>query len=235
MTSWRARCGVVMSARRNTARMVLTAALALTVPIAAARQATVIDRLPQRPSAGARYVIYLHGRIIEDLGPRPTHPTWGVYEYQQVLESIAASGAVVISEQRPASTDVDVYAKHVVEQVQTLLRAGVPAERVSIVGFSKGGVIAIRASALLQQPAINFVFLAACGDGDFSKTDIRISGRILSVYETSDDVGRSCAGLFAKADAGEHVELAVSVGRQHGTFFRPEPAWVAPVLAWIRR
>jgi hypothetical protein len=213
----------------------LTATLALMAPIASAQQATVIDRLPERPSAGARYVIYLHGRIIEDLGPRPTHPTWGVYEFQQILETIAASGAVVIGEQRPASTDVEVYARHVVNQAQTLLRAGVPAERVSIVGFSKGGVIAIRASALLQHPTINFVFLAACGDGDFSHTDITISGRILSVYETSDEIGRSCAGLFAKAGAGQHVELPVSLGRQHGTFFRPEPAWVTPVVAWIRR
>jgi dienelactone hydrolase len=199
-----------------------------------AEQSAVREQLPDKPDVKARYVIYLHGKIIEDEGRRPTSPTWGVYEYDQILKAIANDGLVVISEQRPPMTDMDQFAKHVADQVQRLLRAGVPAEQVSVVGFSKGGGIAIRTSALLQNPGINFVFLAACGNGDFSKTDIKVAGRILSIFEASDEVGRSCASLFAKpGSTGMRSEIEINIGEHHGSFFRPHAEWLAPALRWI--
>ena len=97
---------------------------------------------------------------------------------------------MVISELRPPMTDMDMFVSHVADQVRALLRAGVPPEQVSVVGFSKGGGIAMRTSAIVQNPRVNFVFLAACGDGDFSGFDIKVWGRILSVYEASDEVGQ---------------------------------------------
>jgi hypothetical protein len=199
-----------------------------------AQQGAVHDRLPRTPDAKRRYVIYLHGRIIEDEGRRPTHATWGTYEYPQILDGLAAGGLVVVSEQRLPMTDMDMFAGHVAEQVRTLLRAGVPAEQVSVVGFSKGGGIAMRTSALLQNPRINFVFLAACGDGDFSDSDLRVWGRILSVYEASDEVGRSCQSLFDKSGAtGERSEVRINLGEEHGAFFRPHREWLTPVLKWV--
>src|SRR5215467_1113356 len=191
-----------------------------------AQGSAVHERLPDKLDVKERYVIYLHGKIIEDEGRRPTHPQWGVYEYDQILKAIAKDGFVVISEQRTAMTDMDQFAKHVADQVQSLLRAAVPAEKISVVGFSKGGGIAIRTSALLQNPRVNFVFLAACGSGDFSKTDIRVAGRILSIFERSDEVGRSCKSLFAKAGTtGKQSEIEINIGEHHGTFFRPHAEW----------
>ena len=201
---------------------------------ALAQQGVVRDRLPGVPDARARYVIYLHGKIIEDQGRRPTHARWGTYEYQQILDRLAADDLVVVSEQRPPMTDMDIFARHVADQVQALLRAGVPPEQVSVVGFSKGGGIAIRTAALLQNHRINFVFLAACGDGDFSGSDIKVSGRILSVYEASDEGGRSCQSLFAKSGAtGERSEVRINLGEEHGAFFRPHQEWLTPVLRWV--
>ena len=104
----------------------------LTYQGALAQQGVVRDRLPGVPDVRARYVIYLHGRIIEDQGRRPTHATWGTYEYQQILDRLAADGLVVVSEQRPPMTDMDMFASHVADQVQALLRAGVPPEQVSV-------------------------------------------------------------------------------------------------------
>jgi hypothetical protein len=203
---------------------------------ALAQQGIAHDRLPEVADVSARYVIYLHGRIIEDQGRRPTHPRWGTYEYQQILEGLAAAGLIVVSEQRPPMTDMDLFARHVADQVQTLLRAGAPAEQVSVVGFSKGGGIAIRTAALLQNPRINFVFLAACGDGDFSGVGIKVWGRILSVYEASDEGGRSCQSLFAKsAGTGERSEVRINLGEEHGAFFRPHQEWLTPVLNWVSR
>ena len=202
---------------------------------ALAQQGVVRDRLPEVTDVKARYVIYLHGKIIEDQGRRPTHPTWGTYEYQQILDTLAAAGLVVVSEQRPPMTDMDMFARHVADQVQTLLRAGVPPEQVSVVGFSKGGGIAIRTAALMRNPRVNFVFLAACGDGDFSGVDTAIWGRILSVYEASDEGGRSCQALFDKSGAtGERSEVRISLGEEHGSFFRPHQEWLTPVIEWLR-
>jgi hypothetical protein len=201
---------------------------------AGAQPTRIYDRLPDRPDPGARYIVYLHGRIIEDQGVRPTHPDYGVYEYRAVLEALAADGAVVVSEQRPPGTDMDVYARHVAGQVRTLLDAGLAPERIAVVGFSKGGGIAIRTSALLRNARVNFVFLAACGDGDFSRSDLRVWGRILSVYEASDEIGRSCRGLFDKAgDTGTRSEIEIRVGERHGTFYRPHAEWLDPVRRWL--
>jgi hypothetical protein len=200
----------------------------------AAQQLKIHDQVPDKADLRARYLIYLHGRIIEDQGRRPTHPVWGVYEYQKILEALAADGATVISEQRPPLTDMDQFARHVADQVRRLLRAGVRPDRISVVGFSKGGGIATRASALLENPQINFVFLAACGDGDFRGVNLRVWGRILSVYEASDEDGRSCAELFARAGAtGTRSEIRITLGEQHGTFFRPHVEWLDPLRRWV--
>ena len=202
---------------------------------APASQGTVLDRLPEAPDAKARYLIYLHGRIIEEEGRRPTHPTRGIYEYDAILKRLAADGLVVVSEQRPKGTDIDRFAIHVADQARQLLKAGVPPEHVSVVGFSKGGGIAKRASVLLKNPRINFVFLAACGDDESGKAGPPVWGRILSVYEASDELGRSCRALFEKSGkTGERSEIRISLGEGHGTFFRPHDEWLEPVLRWAR-
>jgi hypothetical protein len=204
-------------------------------PAAAAQRGAILQGIPERLDPGKRYVIYLHGRIIEEKGPRPTHERWGIYEYQKILDTLAAPGFTVISEQRRPGTDMDRFAGHVTQQVRKLVAGGVPAEHVTVIGFSKGGGIAIRTSALLKNDKVNFVFLAACGDGDFSGTDIDVRGRILSVYEASDEGGRSCAQLFAKSKStGKHAEVKIATGQGHGAFFRPRKEWTAPAIAWVR-
>jgi len=200
----------------------------------AAESTAILDRVPDAPDPEARYLIYLHGRAVEEGGRRPTHPTRGVYEYDRILAALAKGGAVVISEQRPRGTDSDRFAAHVADQARALLRAGVPPERITVAGFSKGGGIAIRASSLLKNPRLNFVFLAACGDGDFDGTDLVVQGRILSIYEANDEIGRSCKDLFGKGGApGERSEIEVHVGDRHGTFYRVHPEWLDPLLRWV--
>ncbi len=58
-------------------------------PAASSDEGTVIQALPGNPDPGVRWVFYLHGRIIEEAGPRPTHPELGVYEYEEILENLA--------------------------------------------------------------------------------------------------------------------------------------------------
>lgn len=210
--------------------------LALTVALAAAavKPGPILDKVPAKPAADVRYLIYLHGKVVEDLGRRPTRAPWGVYEYDQILAALAEGGATVISEQRPANTDMDEFAAHVAGQVKQLEAGGAPPEHITVVGFSKGGLIAIRTSALLKDPRLNFVFLAACVDGDSDSLAHPVAGRILSIYEANDDVGRSCTDLFTRPGfSGKHSEIRVAVGDHHGTFFRVHREWVSPLLGWV--
>lgn len=210
--------------------------LLLSATPAGAQKGSILDGVPAEVRPGARYVIYLHGRIIEEQGLRAVDERFGSYEYQQILDTLAASGAEVIAEQRPRGTDFRAFGAHVADQVRRLLAAGVPAERIAVVGFSKGGAIAMVASALLADPQITFVLLAPCGDWVQGRDDVDVRGRILSIYEASDELGTSCEPLFAQAsEPGEHQEVRIDTGAGHGAFFRPRPEWLDPLFQWIER
>jgi len=221
--------------------MVTLCALSMTAAIrahvAGAQPATTLPTAlsapPENPDPNRRYLFYLHGRIIEDKGRRPTHPRWGVYEYDQVLEALAATGAVVISEQRPPKTRPAAYARRVSAQVRRLLAAGVAPQRVGVVGFSKGGWIAHLISARLKAP-IRYVMLAMC-PGPRQPTR-PLHGHVLSIRERSDGLSRSCDAIFsASPRAIEKRELLIDIGGGHGAFYRPHDAWLAPLTAFLGR
>lgn len=182
-----------------------------------------------------RYLIYLHGRIVEEGGRRPTDSTFGTYEYDAILDSLRGAGLTVLSDQRPPGIPIDTFVTQLVQQVDSLLGLGVPPQTITVIGFSRGGAIAILASSRLQNPAISFVFMGACGPWAFERSDIHVTGRILSLYETSDSLGVSCAPLIQRRGAGSQVrEIPLSLGLGHGTFFQPRSAWLTPALAWAR-
>jgi hypothetical protein len=194
----------------------------------------IFPSFPDRIDPQQRYAIYLHGRIIEEEGTRPVSPVYGVYEYDEILNTLANAGLQVIAEARPSGTDAEQYAIRVADQVTTLMDAGVPAEHITVIGFSKGGAIAIFTSALLETTRVNFVLLAICGEWTSGLTDVALSGRVLSIYETSDELGGSCRSL-AEASTGiaSFEEIVLSTGRQHGAFYAADPAWLEPVTEWI--
>lgn len=186
----------------------------------------------QEPRA---YVIYLHGRIIEEGGRRPTDPAFGTYEYDAILDSMRQAGFTVLSDQRPPGIAIDSFVNRVVHQVDSLRRQGVPPRSITVIGFSRGGAIAILASSRLQDPALSFVFMGACGSWAFERPELHVTGRLLSLYETSDSLGVSCAPLFERRGSGSVVrEVPLSLGLGHGTFYQPRSAWLEPALAWAR-
>lgn len=189
--------------------------------------------VPETINPTARYLIYLHGAIIERAGVRPTHPRFGIYEYRKILEVFADRGFVVISEARPEGTDGMLYAATVADHVRELLSAGVPPDQITIVGFSKGGGIAIAASSMLANDDLNFVFMAACNPWLDSRPEIVAKGRLLSLREATDELGGSCEGLFERSPSqNDHQEVLLELGGGHGAFYRPQPEWVDPVVAW---
>lgn len=210
-------------------------ALAVAVSPAGAQVSRILESPPDLPSPSATYVFYLHGQIIETSGRRPTHPQFGVYEYDAVLRALAGTDRYVISEQRPPNTDVFEYAETVASQVRGLIDRGVPPGRIAVVGFSKGGRIAIATSSLLREP-ITYVFMAACNRDLFGSDSYRVSGRVLSIYEESDEIGISCAPLLERSPSvSESREVRIETGARHGAFYTPRPGWVEEVVRWVEQ
>jgi hypothetical protein len=198
-----------------------------------ARAGTILTDVPEAPDPAKIHLIYLHGRIIENAGPRPVDPRYGIYDYPAVLDALASRGAVVISAQRAPKTDMDRYAGVVVSQVETLIERGVLATNIVVVGFSKGGGITKRVSSFLRRPEVRFVLLATCPAGPLP-TQTRLTGRILSVYEASDELGGTCRPYAEQPERpASFQEIRISTGKRHGAFYMPLTEWVDPVLDWV--
>ncbi len=190
--------------------------------------------VPATPDPQATYLIYLHGRIAEGASPRPRHPRFGKYDYPGIVEVMGSRGAVVLSQQRAANADVDAHADHVMGQVEMLMEGGVPAERIVVIGFSKGGAIALWVADRFDRPGIRYVILAACSPWLSGVPALRLSGNVLSIFEESDELAGSCVALNGReARAGTFDEIALNTGLAHGAFYLPSADWIAPMLDWI--
>lgn len=193
----------------------------------------VLSEVPGLLDPSAHYLIYLHGAIMETQGMRPVSPKFGPYEYGQILQTFAERGFVVISETRSRRTRPDVFAHHVADQVHRLLDGGVPADHVTVLGFSKGGAIATLASGEVLRDHVNWVIEAGCGPWIEKMPRLKPHGRILSIYDSADDIASSCSDLFARmGEKAETRELVLDLGKGHGAFYTPDPAWVEPVIQW---
>lgn len=128
------------------------------------------------------------------------------------------------------------YAGIVVAQIEEAIRRGVPPENIVVVGFSKGGDIAIHVSSFLRRSQVRFVLLAACWPRP-EEPQLRLTGRVLSIYETSDSLaGDSCEPLVQHPEKPQSFkEVSISTGRSYGAFYTPIREWVDPVLDWVHK
>jgi hypothetical protein len=188
--------------------------------------------LAQENSHGS-ILFYLHGKIVEDQGSEAFSERFGKYQYTEIVQAFEKTGFRVISEVRPPDTDRLKYAEKVAGQIRDLIRQGIKPSSITVVGASKGGVIAMTVSTLLQNPDLNFVLLANCNEGIRQSYDIRLCGRMLSIYEASDEIGGSCTAFFEDADC-ELIsdEMRLETGLGHGFIYRPLDSWVKPAISW---
>jgi len=203
------------------------------IPISS-RAVEIYDGLPAAIHGNESYVIYSHGRIVEGNNSTPISPEYGVYDFPAVKRALFEGGNFnLIAPQRPENPDYGQYVDTLVSWVRQLLKAGVKPNRITLVGFSRGGQLTAAASSRLEHEEINTVILAICDKGDFvSDPPWVLGGNFLSIYETSDVVG-SCAGLAKRSRLKSFKEIAISTGRKHGAFFQPLPEWVSPLETWI--
>lgn len=178
-------------------------------------------------------LIYLHGMIVENQGAAAHHPEYGDYEFDNIVTTFQDKGFEVIADLRPPDTDISNYADKVVNQVKELIEGGTQPKDITVLGASKGSMIAMVASTRLQRKDVNFVFMAACNEWTASNLDLRPCGRILSVYEDSDTIGRSCKTIVGEDGCvTEYKEIILKTGKKHGFLFKPLEEWVNPSVDW---
>lgn len=196
----------------------------------------IVAQPPDRIDPSARYLFYLHNRAVEVQGRNAKTP-WGEYRYDDILGALADRGFVVISEARPA-TQIGPYAAKIASQVNQLLAAGVPPRSITVMGFSKGGAIAVLATAAVANPAVNFVVMAGClkPGGGRTPADLaaagRPQGRVFSIYEQGDTEADSCAANFQGKSGVVFKESVLQGTRGHGAFLAADPVWMDPALQW---
>lgn len=192
-----------------------------------------LESIPEVVDTSKQYLFYLHGAIVERGDLSPTHPKFGLYDMPAIRQALVSEGTILISDHRAQGTKPMAYAQDVAKDIETLIAAGVPAQNITVSGFSKGGMITILTSSILKNSQVNFVFMASCNRWSFDNDAIKVVGRILSLYETSDTIGLSCAPLIAKSpDARDYKQIPLNTGKQHGAFYTPIDAWVQPLKAW---
>jgi hypothetical protein len=190
---------------------------------------------PAAPKPDVRYVFYLHGAGVEQ------NPTKAKEDWRGIVRSLGGKGFVVITEQRGLNTNVRDYAKKVSDQAKDLMAKGVPPENITIMGYSKGGLIALSAAAWTQEPRINYVILAGCGTE--KRPEIhqaqaaaapRYKGRMLSIFDAADPEFGSCQPLFDAAGADVRgSERRIETGLGHQAFSMASALWFDPTVEFI--
>ena len=192
--------------------------------------------VPETVDPNARYLIYLHGARPESSPLSEPHPTRGIFKYNKIVSAFAAGGLEVISELRIEKTNPRRYARtRTLEQVKALIAKGVPAHHITVAGFSKGGLMALIVATQAKQPKqpkLNIVNMAGCGKGQFRKAyenflandASKMSGRMLSIYDSKDKNSGSCKETGAKSAQLAFEEIVLEVGAGQDTFYTPRKA-----------
>ncbi|KAB7615921.1 alpha/beta hydrolase [Amylibacter sp. SFDW26] len=182
-----------------------------------------------------KYVIYSHGLIVEGTDPRPIHPKFGLYDFPAIKEQLAKRGDFeLIAIQRPKGEKIPTQVMQLVKWVEKLTEHGVPAENVTLIGFSRGGDLTARAASQLKPLPVNTVLLATCwDDGVKDDPEINITGRLLSIYEVTDGP-QSCVKIKEHSPKLQSFEeIKINTGKSHGAFYMPDSAWMEPLLMWV--
>jgi hypothetical protein len=213
-----------------------TVFLILFAPVCTVAQ-TISASLPHPIVSSQKYLFYLHGAVVTELGNNAINrsvPEWGPYEYLNILDSLKKRGINVISEQRKKGVADSVYVVKIALQIDSLLRAGVKTKNIIVVGASAGWDIGLRVSARLKNDRLHFVAMGGCWP-ETCKDFVRIElyGHFLSIIENTDPHG-TCYRLFNNRKfIKSYREIVLHTGLSHGFLYKGYKEWIDPVMAWF--
>ena len=140
----------------------------------------------------------------------------------------------MVSEARPQGTQIKPYAAIIISQVKALLGAGVPAKYITIIGASKGGIIAAYISNILQEKEIKYVFLAGLFEKCLVDENLSLYGQVLSIHDRSDKLSMTPDLYFERsAGQGTFKKIVLNLDIGHGLIYQPYPEWMEPILDWM--
>jgi hypothetical protein len=120
--------------------------------------------------------------------------------------------------------------------MRALLKAGVAPRHITAVGASKGSNIAMHTSSLLRNRDVNFVLMAGCGAQTLKKQSLNLYGRVLSIYDASDEGVGTGETLFARSEGlSSRNEIKINLGLGHGFLYRPHKEWIEPAIEWAKQ
>jgi hypothetical protein len=181
-----------------------------------------------------RHIFYLHGRIIEQQGIDAEHEVYGKYEFREIIDSLKTTGATVHATVRPADVNFHEFCAQTVAEIEQLIQSGIPPQYISVIGASKGGVMAMYISHLSQQP-INYVLLGANNKVIERENDWELHGRVLGVTEQTDHLANRHYKVWETMSPYlvKLKEVNLNTGLGHGFLYRPMDEWWQPTKEWI--
>ncbi len=182
-----------------------------------------------------RFIFFLHNRFLEDNALHVRHPEFGRAQYKEIIAAFEGHGFTVISEKRKGNVFPKTYALKVRDQIDSLMNTGVEANKITVVGTSKGGYIAQYVSTFANNPDLNFVFIACYQADDIQFfPEVNFCGNILTIYDKSDPMGVSAVKRkeASTCDIKYFDEIELDTGLRHGFLFRPMEEWILPCVDW---
>ncbi len=182
-----------------------------------------------------RFMFYLHGGIVQDLGVNARSPRYGYYKYNDILDSLANRGFIVISERRMPGTKEDEYAQKMSLQIDSLLEMGVPKKHIFIVGASLGAYVAVELAKIRKDEFINYALMGLCSEYAikyYRPAKNQLCGNFLSIYESTDQK-KSCYPLLEVTYCKQGFkEVKLNMGNGHGFLYQPYTEWIDPLVKW---
>ena len=192
-------------------------------------------RAPPPVKPDSRWLWYLHGDVPEDQPAAAVRVGAAVDQYSRMQAMLGDSGFIVTYQLRKPNVDPEVYADSVAQQIRRRLAAGVPAANISVLGDSKGALIAMLVSSRLPDRDIRYIVIDGCGKSNLTRYPLQFHGDVLSIFETSDTLGGSCAvALRRSTDMGYKKELMLRTGLADANGRHPLAEWLEPAVHWAR-
>ena len=183
-----------------------------------------------------RHIFYLHGKIIETQGVNANSEKFGPYKYLEIIQALEKTGAKVHQDIRTESTNFDAYTLKLSKQISKLVESGIPPNLISVIGASKGALLAMQVSSQTIYP-INYVLLGANNKQIEEQYTWMLHGNVLGIYESTDKIaGKNYDHWINRSKQTSHFEqLEIKTGLGHGFLYTPRPEWLEPCLEWISK
>ena len=181
-----------------------------------------------------KHIFYLHGRIIEIQGKDAYSEDFGKYEFDSIVSAIKVRNSFVHHEIRNENVNPHDYAMYISMQIDRLVNNGAKPIDITVVGASKGAIIAANISNM-NTNSINYVLLAGNNDYQETNNDWKFHGQVLCIYELSDKIAGKNYEYWKNKEnfttKFEQIEINTNLG--HGFLYKPLPIWIEPTKKWI--